>query len=469
MGKLLVVPHPAHLNSLAAARLGASARKKLDSAISLTTEDGIMTASGRRGRSRRSPDTPTLRDILLERDEALKLFAGLATTRTVKGIATMRGMAMAGETTLRVLNLRRHVVLPSLGALIMDDEMIDRRALEQTASIYENVLVPMIVPPRRMEYTEEGDYIVRRTRSATLGAAELWHQTSINVSQAHEAGLTGRGALVGVLDTGIDTSHPELAGRLLDTTAFAEFDKEGNRVVSSEPRDIFDHGTHVCGLIAGKTVGIAPGANLAVAAVLTYSTSRGPAGYLTQIASGLEWLLSYSFRGATADPGVDVINASLGGSGYDAYLYTPLAQARLALGTLLIAAIGNNGEYGVKHHGSPGNYDITIGVGAVNKRGTVAGFSDWGTVEQHPDIGKPDLCAPGVEVWSAAPKGGYVAMDGTSMASPIVAGTAALLIERNPQLGANVANLQREIFALTTTPPSGPRAGRGRLNLTDLR
>src|SRR6202000_2714661 len=119
--------------------------------------------------------------------------------------------------------------------------------------------------------------------------------------------------------------------------------------------------------------------------------ATGPVGYLAQIASGLNWLLSTAFRGPDDDPGVDVVNASFGGAGYDAYLYTPLAQARLALGTLMIAAIGNNGEHGINKHGSPGNYDITVGVGAVDRDGTVAPFSDWGTVSQHPGTAKPDL------------------------------------------------------------------------------
>jgi subtilisin family serine protease len=165
---------------------------------------------------------------------------------------------------------------------------------------------------------------------------------------------------------------------------------------------------------------------------------------------------------------VDVVNGSIGGVGYDAFLYTPLAQARLALGTMFIGAIGNSGQYGINHHGSPANYDISVGVGAVDQEMRVAAFSDWGTVPEHPGVAKPDLCAPGCAVWSAVPGGGYEEMDGTSMATPLVTGAAALLLERDPALSLSVAALQSQLFALTSTPPSGPRAGRGRLDLSGI-
>ena len=226
------------------------------------------------------------------------------------------------------------------------------------------------------------------------------------------------------------------------------------------------HGTHVCGLIAGRNAGVAPAADLAVAAVLTTPTAKGMVGFLAQIVKGLNWLTTTDFRGPDADPGVDILNASLGAPGYNNYLYQALATDRLAKGTVLFGAIGNAGLQGKNHHGSPGNYDIVVGVGATDSHDQVAGFSDWGTVSQHGGIAKPDLCAPGVEILSAIP-GGYQSMSGTSMAAPIVTGAAALLLQRSPALSADAAKLTSAILSLTTPVPD-VRAGRGRLDLTGI-
>jgi subtilisin family serine protease len=461
MSKLLVVPHPAHLNALMATNAQAvqSTRAMVTTAGFAAGEEGAVTKQGK------APAGPiALRDLLDQRSEALSTFAALATTNA-KGIAAMRGLstrlAMAAEEPAP------HQILPALGAIIMDEQTVDRRALEQTAFVFENVLIPLVPPHIEYRQARNGEWVPQTRQAAVVSSANAWHLGSINVAAARAKRLTGDGVLVGVLDTGIDAAHAELAGRLYAGSAFAEFDKTG-AIINTNPHDPFQHGTHVCGLIAGRTVGVAPAASLAVASVLTYPTPQGAAGYLTQIASGLNWLLATQFRGATADPGFDVINASLGGTGYDPYLYTPLAQARLALGTIMIAAIGNSGMYGINKHGSPGDYDVTVGVGAVDQYAAIAPFSDWGTVPQHGGIAKPDICAPGVDVWSSIPGGNYMAMSGTSMATPIVTGAAALLLQDDSGLSLVAANLLKRLYALTATPPGGPKAGRGRLDLTNI-
>ena len=99
-------------------------------------------------------------------------------------------------------------------------------------------------------------------------------------------------------------------------------------------------------------------------------------GGLVQICARLKRALTNSFR---TDPGVDVVSASLCSTGYNNYLYQSLANARISPGTGMIAAIGNNGANGINNHGSPGNYDIVLGIGAVDNVDSVAPFSDWGT------------------------------------------------------------------------------------------
>jgi subtilisin family serine protease len=293
------------------------------------------------------------------------------------------------------------------------------------------------------------------------------------VQTARAQNLDGAGILAGVLDTGIDATHPEFAGKLVH---FAEFDPQGKPIAGAPPRDAGSHGTHVSGLIAGANVGLAPAASLAVAAVLTVLNAQGRlTGMLAQILAGLNWLLVQPFRGEE-NPGVDILNASLGGLGYNNYLYSALTSARLVPGTLMVAAIGNNAlALGlppplVGRHGSPGNYDIVMGVGAHDAADDIAPFSDWGPVPAHPGVNKPDLAAPGARVYSSVP-GGYQAMSGTSMASPVVCGTGALLLQKDPTLNGDAPRLfnrLRQLVRPHTTPANQARGGAGLLDLTTL-
>jgi subtilisin family serine protease len=347
------------------------------------------------------------------------------------------------------------IVLEGVGALIMPEEMVDRAVLEGAmgATVIENFFIPL----------EEPVPVAGAAVAGTL--AKDWHLKDINVAAAAAQGFQGKGMLAGVLDTGIDAQgHPEFAGK---TIYFAEFDATG-RMISNQIRDAGSHGTHVCGIIAGKTAGVAPQADLAVAAVLTIAGPRGLGGYFAQILGGMNWLITYPFTGDPSDPGVDVMNASLGGVGYNAYYYPTLANARLATGTVLVAAIGNGGP-AMNQHGSPGNYDIVVGVGAIDPNRDVANFSDWGVVAQHGGLRKPDLCAPGAPVWSSLPGRRYGPMSGTSMASPVVTGALALLLQKTPAFSLNATGLVNRLSQLVT-PLSGAsniqRGGSGRLDLS---
>jgi subtilisin family serine protease len=344
------------------------------------------------------------------------------------------------------------ILLPALGAIIADERLIDRRAVEASgqARVFDNVHVPLV----------DGF----EAKGETAVASSPWHLSAIDIGAARAQGLTGQGVLVGVLDTGIDVGHSEFTGKTLH---FAEFDMNG-KLISSSARDVGNHGTHVCGLVAGRTCGVAPDAHLAVAAVLTYPDALGRfGGFLVQIASGLEWLLTEEFRGSAGDPGCDVLNASFWTPGYRDYLYKSLSDARRELGTVMVAAIGNDGQRGVNNHGSPGNYDIVIAVGAVDQAGAPAAFSDWGHVAQHAGIAKPDLAAPGVDVMSSWPGGGLSPMSGTSMAAPIVTGACALLLQQDPSLSTDAPGLVGRLLSLTAAP-AGSRTGRGQLSLARI-
>jgi subtilisin family serine protease len=245
----------------------------------------------------------------------------------------------------------------------------------------------------------------------------------IGTPKAWEAGLTGKGVKVAVLDTGYDTTHPDLASRVSESKSF---------IAGQEVADRAGHGTHVTSTVGGsgaasdgKEKGVAPDATLAVGKVL----SNEGYGDESQIIAGMEW--------AAKDIKAKVISMSLGSdTGSDGT--DPMAQAVNSLsketGALFVIAAGNS--YSPGTIGSPGAADSALTVGAVDSKDARASFSSQG-----PRLGdgalKPDVSAPGVDVLAARSSlvegsGAYTTMSGTSMATPHVAGVAALLAQAHP-------------------------------------
>jgi subtilisin family serine protease len=243
----------------------------------------------------------------------------------------------------------------------------------------------------------------------------------IEADTAWEAGYTGKEVKVAVLDTGIDAEHPDIQGQVDEAVSF---------VPGEEVKDVNGHGTHVASTVLGtgagdgKHKGVAPEARLLVGKVL----SDEGFGQDSWIIDGMEW----------ASDQAKVVNMSLGSSepsdGTD-----PMAQAVNSLteenGTLFVIAAGNNGAEG--SIGSPGAADAALTVGAVDKSDQLAYFSSMG-----PRFGdkalKPDLSAPGVGIVAARSQyspgsGDYKSLDGTSMATPHVAGAAAIVAQKYPE------------------------------------
>ncbi|MDK1472642.1 S8 family serine peptidase [Streptomyces sp. 549] len=252
----------------------------------------------------------------------------------------------------------------------------------------------------------------------------------IGTPAAWQAGYQGEGTTIAILDTGIDTTHKDLSGtKVVASKNFSD---------SRNTRDLVGHGTHVASIAAGtgaasggKYKGVAPKARLLNAKVL----DDDGYGFDSGIIEGMEWAVA---RGAK------VINLSLGGG--DTADIDPMEEAVNKLsassGALFVIAAGNEGP-NPQSVGTPGSADAALTVGAVDKKDKLAEFSSVG-----PRIGdgavKPDLTAPGVDIGAAAAKGsliekegapvapGYVAISGTSMATPHVAGAAALLAQQHP-------------------------------------
>jgi subtilisin family serine protease len=257
-----------------------------------------------------------------------------------------------------------------------------------------------------------------------------WGVTSIGALAVWGAyNARGKGAKVGVLDTGIDDTHPDLKGKL---AGWAEFDVNGAPVVGSKPHDSDKHGTHVSGTIVGGNasglwIGIAPEAQVSVALVLNGEMGGSDA----QVLAGIDWALLVEK--------VDVINMSLGGLTMGPEVpsyYTEAILSCVQAGVPVVTAIGNEGH---QTSGSPGNDLFSFSVGATDSEDRVAGFSGGRTQiinESNyisPDFlplpySKPEISAPGLAIRSAIPGGDWATFNGTSMATPHVAGAIALLL-----------------------------------------
>ncbi|GGO27272.1 S8 family serine peptidase [Micromonospora parathelypteridis] len=280
--------------------------------------------------------------------------------------------------------------------------------------------------------------------TAQIGAPKLWAE-----------GNTAAGVDVAVLDSGADAEHPDLAGQIAESSSF----------VPAEP-DILDykgHGTHVASTIAGTGAasggverGVAPGARLHIGKVLNSEGS----GQDSWIIAGMEW--------AAREQKARVVSMSLGGETTDGS--DPMSQAvdRLSAetGALFVIAAGNSGPATI---GSPGAANSALTVGAVDSTDHLADFSSQGPRAGDGGL-KPEITAPGVDILAARShlvrggSGDYTLMSGTSMATPHVAGTAALVAAAHPDWTG-----QRIKEALVSTVKASPdytpyQAGAGRVD-----
>ncbi|MEU4093228.1 S8 family serine peptidase [Streptomyces sp. NPDC026673] len=280
--------------------------------------------------------------------------------------------------------------------------------------------------------------------TAQIGAPQVW-----------AGGDTGQGVDVAVLDTGVDTQHPDLVDQVAASTSF---------VPDQDIQDHVGHGTHVASTIAGtgaasdgKEKGVAPGARLHIGKVLGNDGS----GQESWVLAGMEW--------AARDQHAKIISMSLGAGPTDGH--DPMSEAvnRLSAetGALFTIAAGNSGKHTVS---TPSVADAALSVGAVDGSDTLAEFS--GTGPRLGDAGlKPELTAPGVDVLAARSQyaedgsGYYETLSGTSMATPHVAGAAALLAQAHPDWTG-----QQLKDALVSTTKSTPKytpyeGGSGRLDV----
>jgi subtilisin family serine protease len=229
---------------------------------------------------------------------------------------------------------------------------------------------------------------------------------------------TGKGIRVGVIDTGIDFLHEAFGGGY--GPGFKVCGGYNFITPSALPMDDNKHGTHVAGIIAGNSrtfSGMAVNASL-----YSYKALKADgAGYTGTVIAAIDRAIADSMK---------VINLSLGSSNGDPDdILSRAVDRAAAAGIVVVVAAGNDSEPG--SIGSPGAARMALTVGAVDSNNVIAPFSSKGPTQKNFGI-KPDVVAPGVGIMSVQMGGGYMALSGTSMAAPYVAGVAAGLAELHP-------------------------------------
>lgn len=288
-----------------------------------------------------------------------------------------------------------------------------------------------------------------------IGARAVWQQF----------GVTGRGVLLGSLDTGVDATRVDLAAKI---AGFRDF--VGGR---SAPYDDSGHGTNTVGTmvggdVAGQPIGVAPGARVLVAKGL----GTGGRGTASTIIAAAQWLANPDGNPATPDAPVAVNSSWTGGAATDPW-FRQVVRTWISLGIVPVFAAGNNGPTAGSVR-APGGYPEALSVGALDEAQAVSDFSSRGPIVwTNPDgtgpaagtvLLKPDLTAPGVSLVSAAGSG-YATYSGTSMSTPHVTGVVALLKEARPALtGAEIMDLLRRTATDLGAPGADPAYGAGRVD-----
>jgi len=316
-----------------------------------------------------------------------------------------------------------------------------------------------------------------------------WGLAKIGVFDAWAQGATGKGVRIAVLDTGVDITHPALQGKMFTVDpndpfypgGWMEFNFFG-LPACTQPYDSHYHGTHVSGTALGGDmqeilIGVAPEAKLMHGLVLP-----GGFGTFASVLAGIEWAVApYDCNGNPTGYPAHVISMSLGASGYYGnYLLPAIANALLA-NVIVVAAIGNDGP---DTSSNPGNIWGVYGIGATDPNDNVAWFSsgevvewpsppdEWPFYDTYPQVYiKPDFSAPGVDIVSAMPGGWYAALSGTSMATPHVAGTVALVLQTMGVLDFDYKDLPETVYEILKNtsldlgePGQDTRYGWGRIN-----
>lgn len=449
--------------SAAGVFVAAQRRTAREAAMSESTEE-----TGKGGRSRRrayqpadtsepaagfAPDIEpgtTGRYLVLFREDAVQ--SGVSALSGLMGASFASASDFeGGAVDATVLDQASALVFGDLGVAVVDVPPEQLSLMSAMASEQSGILA---IEPERIVYALEmpfpvagasNDYLVGyrdavnqlvdrivggSAASGGVGAAAgpafadtaslTWGLQATGVSQSK---FTGKGVRVAVLDTGFDLQHPDFVGRQITTSSF---------VAGQTVQDGNGHGTHCIGTACGPRrpgtlprYGVAPDAEIFAGKVLSNQGSGSDSGIL----AGINWAITNKCA---------VISMSLGAAvrpgGSFSTIFETVARRALAAGTLIVAAAGNGSSRPgfIDPVGHPANCPSILSVAALDPQLRVSNFSAGGI---NPQGGQVDIAAPGVGVRSSWPRPTlYRSLNGTSMATPHVAGIAALLVEANPAM-----------------------------------
>ncbi|MFA5833792.1 MAG: S8 family serine peptidase [Bacteroidota bacterium] len=370
-------------------------------------------------------------NLIVEFREA-PLFIAQLNTQTDQSVAVYQNRFTQFENDLRRMTLQK------TAANIQSSVIIQKRFYKSFFGI--SVQMPMSLIPA----VEQISYVKKVHENKTVNAfiQKSAPQSRINNVWSTDT-VKGEGVVVGIIDSGIDYLHPALGGGLgLSFKVIGGYDFVNS---DNDPMDDNGHGTHVAGIISADAVdfqGVAPKVKLYGLKVLN-AEGRGSQ---STIIEAIERAVDPNQDGDMSDK-LDVVNMSLGSSYGDAddAACTAVDQAT-ALGVTFVVAAGNDGRAtpvqgkednyyytGMETIGSPGSARSAITVGAIDSVNKVADFSSKGPTRIYYDI-KPDVVAPGVNIRSLSLGNGFSVKTGTSMATPMVTGVAALLKSNNKSL-----------------------------------
>lgn len=295
----------------------------------------------------------------------------------------------------------------------------------------------------------------------TTGAPEP-NLTAINAPSLWNLGWRGQGVVVAIMDSGVDSNHPDLSAQWRGGTN-SWFDPYHQH---STPADLSGHGTQVLGVMVGRdaggtSIGVAPDAQWIAVKIFNDSGIATDAG----IIAGFQWVLDPDGNPDT-DDAPDVVNGSWGSPGCH-LKFQPEVQALRAAGILPIFAAGNygpNSETSV----SPANYPESLAVGAIDNSNVIYDSGSRGPSNcGEPSTTYPEVVAPGVNINSSDRFNSYATSTGTSIAAPHVAGGLALLLSSFPQMDVDT---QRKVLIKSAAPLTGNgqpdnNTGYGRIDL----
>ncbi|MFE6844966.1 S8 family serine peptidase [Streptomyces sp. NPDC057686] len=302
-------------------------------------------------------------------------------------------------------------------------------------------------------------------REKAAADAVEWNIDRIKAPQVwDQLGVRGEGIVVANIDSGVDYTHPAVNGQYRGKNADGSYDHNYNWFdpagvcPTAAPCDNNDHGTHTMGTMVGddggaNKIGVAPGAKwIAAKGCETNSCSEA-----SLLAAG-QWIVAPTdLNGHNPRPDLapHIVNNSWGSATHDDW-YQQIVDAWRAAGIFPAFSNGNSGP-GCATSGSPGDYASSYSSGAFDINGAVAPFSSRGAGPG--GIIKPNIAAPGVNVRSSVPGGGYEAFSGTSMASPHTAATVALLWSAAPALEGDIAQTEQLLNGTAQDTDNGQCGG----------